>query len=183
MAGAALLCALQAKADLVKIGFPFEFQGNASPTQEAELIQTTLGLPYTPTFLAKFEDGNKPPSGPNVGNFNVPPFSGSQAPSSWDLTEPGYDLVYALVKAGQWYQLYGVLLGSNQDVIGDWVLESPLIPTPNPNDPETELTQQDISHITFFGKPSNGVPDGGLTAMLLGLGLAGLGVGRRLIRK
>lgn len=174
MVGAALVCALQAKADLMKIGNPIQFQGNASPTEEAELIQTTLGLSYTPTFLAKFEDDGGV-SGPFSGKFDVG-ISGSQAPSSWNLTGTGYDLVYALVKAGQWYQLYGVVPGSNQDVIGDWTVESPANTGP-------QGQTQDISHVSFFGKPSNGVPDGGLTAMLLGLGLAGLGVGRRLIQK
>ena len=41
---------------------------------------------------------------------------------------------------------------------------------------------RDISHISFFGSPGGGVPDGGATVMLLGAGLGALGMVRRYLK-
>lgn len=80
---------------------------------------------------------------------------------------------YLMVKWANtsYYYYVGGLTGTHT-VVND------VVPAPgNPNE------FQDASHYTLFKRLDNGVPDGGLTAVLLGLGLTGLGVSRRYLKK
>jgi hypothetical protein len=92
---------------------------------------------------------------------------------SWDLTGTGFQLWDVLLKSGQVVTNYFV---TADQLLTDGAGTQTAIST-------NEGTGQGrgISHISFFGKAGNGtsVPEGGATAALLGLALAGMALIKR----
>jgi hypothetical protein len=162
-----------AKADLIDLGLRSLTGVLGSPTAEASFIETDQSLSYNLTYLNKFEYGSGWTGGGAVSSsyFTITPNSGETANAtiSWDLTGSGYLLHYVLLKNGRsgafhLYHLYGVT--ADQYLIGGGDV--------------TINGEKGISHIAFYGvQGTTSVPEGGTTLALLGLGLVGLGAGRR----
>lgn len=92
---------------------------------------------------------------------------------SWDLTGTGYEMVAVMLKDGQpaGTTLYSVSSDQRFISAGDQVTIL------NP----TAEGLGGISHVSFFGRSTKDVPDGGTTLVMLGCALAGIGlIGRRL---
>jgi len=99
----------------------------------------------------------------------------------WDGTVPRPTLTYLALKAGGGgaseggYVLYQISDWSGEDI----VVSNTYIVNPRNGNP------RDISHIIIFGEDDDGgggggnVPDGGTTAMLLGLGVLGMAAASR----
>jgi hypothetical protein len=153
-----------------------------NPTSELAWVKT-----QTSNDDLEFLYKNLPSVGDPVGAVDGSYFSiaGLGTPSatlSWNLTGTGFQVAYVLLKDGATggrdskhiYHLYQVQSGS------EIVVSSALVNMGIP------YTHKDISHITFLGLPYTpppppvpGVPDGGVTMILLGAGLAALGFLRR----
>lgn len=105
---------------------------------------------------------------------------GKEAVVQWDLNDTDFILRYVLVKDGvpqgndKYYHIYEVSLDQyKEDKTAQTIVFN------IPPDPYGTPQQRAISHISFYGQRAS-VPDGGMTAALLGLGMLGVGfVARR----
>ena len=102
---------------------------------------------------------------------------GKSATLTWDLNDVEFDLRYVLIKDGipngnsKYYHLYSVTESQyKEDIQGASVVFNVA------GEPTAGETQREISHISFYGVPSQAVPDGGLTLAMLGVGILSLGV-------
>jgi VPDSG-CTERM motif len=156
-------------ASLIDLGLISPLPSNpiGSEQAEADFLEDYLNLSYEldPTVLARI-------------NFPEPTPPSTQI--SWNLTGTGDQLNYVLLKdgsgtvndvTGQLYRLYQV---SDDQKFASGGLQTVMIDQDSNGTPD-----KGISHITFFGSPGASVPDGGATAMLLGIALASLGAFRR----
>ena len=140
-------------------------------------IETSEGLPPgTLTYLNAFDaDG----SFFNNGAFDSSHFGvtltdgGANGLVSWDLGTTGFQLSYVFVKDGKGsrtgpflYHLYGVTPDEFFNSLGDQFV--------------TVNGIRKITYIAFYGVPgSPAVPEGGMTAILLALGLGAIELVRR----
>jgi hypothetical protein len=164
---------------------PFQFFTNGpigNPGAELNYLQTHGGGSYQPTFLpatsqylGKFEnDGIIENGAINISTYvTVNMISGNTWDISWNLTGSGFTLDGILIKSGNvqglgmLYRFYGV--SADEALVGSGTVTF--------DDPV-----KDISHLTLFGSPGGvQVPDGGITLMLLGTALVGLGLMRRFL--
>ena len=140
-----------------------------NPSDELSHLKNNGGpyLPVTSEFL--FKKNNDGTTDGTFGQyFTVTILTGNTWNVSWNLTGSGFVLDGLLIKSGKiphtdnmLYRFYGV--SADETVIGSGTVTF--------NDPI-----EDISHVDFFGSPTqHGVPDGGTTAMLLGGALSVLG--------
>jgi hypothetical protein len=141
-------------------------------SDELEYLEGILGESLI--YLAKYEAGNgfETEAAPlGAGQFDVQLF-GASGFVKWDLTGTGYELAYVLVKSGQSaYRLYGV---DDEQVLKSGGALGPVFEAFDGNG------NQDVSHLTFFGSSTvPRLPDSGVTVLLLGAGLLGLGMLRR----
>lgn len=122
-------------------------------------------------FLAKW-DKNNVISGDFSSFFTVTMTSGNTWTITWDLTD--FELCGVLIKDGaiagtngdQLYRFYDVSSDELTNGSGTVTFDNPV---------------KNISHVSFFGCPSENVPDGGMTVTLMGLGLSTLGIARRVL--
>ena len=172
LTGLSLLAVLAggARADLVDLGVFVLPSALGNPADEAAWIETELGLvPGSLDYLYKTDSAD---GALDESYFNVEA-GNPTAEVSWDLTGTGYELNYVLAKDGRGtyqdvtgflYHLYGVT--DWQYVIGD---------SSNLDGGVIEIDgEKEISHISFFGGSGTTVPDGGTTAVLLGLSLVAI---------
>lgn len=180
-----------AYADAIFVNTYFESGPIGNPSDEADWIETILGLDYDLVFLYKNDAAAGDVEGAvSASHFTAPLGTGSTG-ISWDLTSTGYELYYILLKdgshtddplSGHLYTLYSVtadqFLSSNGTQTVGFV-----DPTPWP--PPYVYYQKSISHISFFGVEGQGtgiIPEPG-TLLLLGTGVVALGIlGRRRFR-
>jgi hypothetical protein len=166
----------QAQADLLA---PVQFEANLGPPDEelADLQNRGL-LDQDCIFGAKFEAPNGGPVEGDFSSFFTVDFSGNTATITWDLNGTGFILGGVLIKDGsvspgsgdQIFRFYGVTADQEIASNGEQIVtfDEPV---------------RDISHISFFVCPENGVPDGGATVMLLGAALGSLGMARRFLKR
>jgi hypothetical protein len=154
MAAAAM--AWQARADLAWIddgGNP----GVVLPNNPSSVLAVLEGLAGVPDDLVYLGDGNV------VGDQG----SGGV---SWGVV--GSLVTYISIKQGTLTYFFSVI-GTQQEG------SSATISYLNSLIPGTANDINGVSNIRMFGGPGGSVPDGGLTAILLGLGLSALGLVRR----
>jgi hypothetical protein len=174
----ALGLAFSAKASLIDEGF-YPGPANSGEATEAAYVGNELGIPGL-QLLKKFNFDGIVWSGPSLGFYAVS-WSGDAEPTTasiqWDLTGTfPPDKVFAVaVKSGHGdnsYHLYSVAL--DQQIVGGWDTVASFV--------DEDGKAKGISHISWFGNPTGGdtpVPEGGLTAVMLGAALAGFGLLRR----
>jgi VPDSG-CTERM motif len=146
-----------------------------SGTDENAFLQGEGLLPGTSEFLGKFNAGGGFENGAlNISQFvTINQVSGNTWEITWNLTGSGFTLDGVLIKdgnvqeQGHIYRFYGVSADEALIGAGTVTFDNPV---------------RDISHISFFGSPGGGVPDGGATVMLLGAGLGALGMVRRYLK-
>ena len=145
-----------------------------SGTAENTFLQGQGFLPGTSQFLGKRENSGLFESGAiDISQFvTVTVVNSSTWQISWNLTGSGFTLDGVLIKDGavnqqQLYRFYGV--SADEALVGSGTVTF--------DDPV-----RGISHLSFFGSPGQGVPDGGATVMMLGAGLAALGMVRRYLK-
>lgn len=185
------LGAAQAKADEIKIDNTYAFGSNTGSPSDGDIEAQRLAY-----HIGAYNNyPGFPPPVPDGGNYetyispkpaNVPPpllpnfvpgpgeTSGKQGENAGlgnTLSVDVSEWTYLMVKwANTSYYYYVGGLTGTLTVTNDVVF--------NEND-----KAQEASHYTLFKRRDNGVADGGLTAVLIGLGLAGLGVSRRYLKK
>lgn len=162
------LSAVQAKADLMDC---YQIPGSAFSIVDGDLVK--------PWYKNNVDTGEEDTPGKDLfeTEFGEDPADPKQyAKVSWDPAVLTPEITDLVLKVGNVYymtSLAGVDL-SAYDCIVAW----------NPQwSPNVTGPVNGISHITFNGQPGDKVPDGGLTAMLLGLALSGMGATRRLLKK
>ena len=139
-------------------------------------IETSEGLPPgTLTYLNAFDaDGSFFNNGAvDSSHFGVTLTDGGvNGLVSWDLGTTGFQLSYVFVKDGKGsrtgpflYHLYGVSPDEFFDSMGDQFV--------------TVNGIRDITYIAFYGVPGSPAPEGGMTAILLALGLGAVELTRR----
>ena len=139
-------------------------------------IETSEGLPPgTLTYLNAFDaDGSFFNNGAvDSSHFGVTlTDGGDNGLVSWDLGTTGFQLSYVFVKDGKGsrtgpflYHLYGVSPDEFFDSMGDQFV--------------TVNGIRDITYIAFYGVPGSPAPEGGMTAILLALGLGAVELTRR----
>ena len=139
-------------------------------------IETSEGLPPgTLTYLNAFDaDGTFFNNGAvDSSHFGVTMTNGGvNGLVSWDLATSGFQLSYVFLKDGFGsrtgpflYHLYGVSPDEFFDSMGDQFV--------------TVNGIRDITYIAFYGVPGSPAPEGGMTAILLALGLGAVEVTRR----
>lgn len=179
-----LLAAGAANAHLIHID-SFQLSGTlTNPESEAAWIETIQGLDAgSLTYLNKLDldEGWDDTGVADAAWFDVDfthfkdgdedePVAGEL---EWDLTGTGYQLSYMLVKAGQAsYNLYGV---TDEQIFRNTG------PAAEYFDQGGQNVSSAISHLSFYGRGSTSVPDGGFTLALLGIGIAGVGLLKRKI--
>ena len=175
--------AATAQADLVFDDEYPPFSPNNPPTEEAfiEGIFAADGMPMDFVFLGRFGPGGSISGGEDPfgllagGNITVTGYDNSDDTSvelSWDLTGTGFELWDVLLKSGQ--------------VVTNYFVTADQRITDGPGSQTAISTNEGtgggrgISHISFFGKAATTtVPEGGATAALMGLALAGLALIKR----
>jgi len=139
-------------------------------------IETSEGLPPgTLTFLNAFDaDGTFSNNGAVDGShFGCTMTDGGvNGLVSWDLATSGFQLSYVFIKDGAGsrtgpflYHLYGVSPDEFFNSMGDQFV--------------TVNGIRDITYIAFYGVPGSPAPEGGMTAILLALGLGAVELTRR----
>lgn len=168
--GLALL-SVNANAHLVYMG---EYQPNlpnANPDTELDWLKTLPGVPSDVEFLFK-DDGTI--NNPKNLDITVTGLDALTGTVSWDVSLSGWSIDYVLVKSGSGrdvggYNVYSVSADQRfVNLLGDEIVGP---------------YNKEISHVSIFGRPGGTVPDGGLTAVLLGLALSGMGATRRFLKK
>jgi len=139
-------------------------------------IETSEGLPPgTLIYLNAFDaDGSFFNNGAvDSSHFGVTLTDGGvNGLVSWDLGTTGFQLSYVFVKDGKGsrtgpflYHLYGVSPDEFFNSMGDQFV--------------TVNGIRDITYIAFYGVPGSPAPEGGMTAILLALGLGAVELTRR----
>jgi hypothetical protein len=125
------------------------------------------------------EEGLFSAGGPAGPQFTiVHPYNGDNtlAEISWNLTGTGYELYYVAWKGGTSFRYSGV--EDDQMIIGGaHVIDMGVIPK------RVGTHEPAISHISFYGRVGQSVPDAGTSVLLLGAGLLGIGALRRRLAK
>src|SRR5688572_18119965 len=172
LAVAALSLALQANAHLITPGGNLILNG---PDSEANM-SVNLGTPVSLLFKAEYDDGVLGGTEGAFGSyFTINLIDESHATISWNLTGTGIELLGVAWKDGNVSGQPGTgdsfvwsAVSGDQAVVGgpDQIATIPLFTGA-------------FSHISFYGRETNRVPEGGSTAIMLGLGLMGFAGLRR----
>lgn len=193
------LGAAQAKADEIKIDKTYAFGSNTGTPGEAESFKSdpiTEGLRLAYHIGAYNSYPEPPPTlPPDMGRYEtyaspqplnvvrplptfVPGTDVAEKTEGNDLLGNSFSVdvtgwTYLMVKWADTNFYYYV-----GDLTGTLTVTNDVVTAPG-----NSREYQDASHYTLFKRRDNGVADGGLTAVLIGLGLAGLGVSRRYLKK
>ncbi len=164
---------LQANAHLITPGGNLVLSG---PDSEANM-STLLGTPVTLLYKAEYDDGVLGGTEGAFGNyFTITLIDDSHATISWNLTGTGIELLGVAWKDGQ---VVGVP-NSGDAFVWSAVSDDQAVVGGPDNIATVPLFRGAISHISFYG---HRVPEGGSTAILLGLALLGFGGLRRKLQK
>ena len=176
-----LFCSVSAKAHLILEGYFIDDRpATGEPGDELAWIADKLAIPAEDLSFLGRANG----SGDNItddpeylfadGVVNIIDYFNTdvrEAYLEWDLTGTGWELAAVFIKDGRWAgdTLYSVtpdqvLMSSAEQIV-----------TLTPYE-----TRGGISHISLFGTRGTSVPDGGVTLLMLGIGLLGVGALRRL---
>jgi hypothetical protein len=176
LAVAALSLALQANAHLITPGGNLDYNG---PDSDANM-SVNLGTDVFLLFKQEYNDGVLGSSEGNYGNyFTITLTDESHATISWNLAGTGIELLGVAWKDGMVSGQPGTgdayvwsAVSDDQAVVGgpDQIATIPLF-------------RGAFSHISFYGRQTNRVPEGGSTAIMLGLGLMGFAGLRRKLKK
>ena len=134
---------------------------------------------YVLLYKAEYDDGVL---GDEEGDYGayftiVHPFGGDDelAQISWNLAGSGYELYYVAWKDGN---IEGTT-GTGKSFAYSAVSDDQRIEGGPEEITTTPPFTGAFSHISFYGRQGESVPDGGASAALLGLGLLALGAARR----
>jgi hypothetical protein len=152
----------------------------AGPDSEANM-STLLGTSVDLLFKAEYDDGVLGGTEGSFGSyFTITLIDESHATLSWNLTGSGVELLGVAWKDGNLAGQPGTAgaflwsaVSADQRIIGgpDNVASVPVF-------------NGAISHISFYGRETTSrVPEGGSTAILLGLAMLGFGGVRRKLKK
>ena len=178
-AGLLAALAMQARADIINSSYAF---GSADPGNPSSLLREEERLVHlinlyngTPS-VAPDANTYTSLSGANVPAAPLPGWDGTSAvqlgggATSFNLDVTGWDYLMVKWSDTSYYYFVGNLTGT-QTVDNDVVFNNQGVP-------------QNASHYRLFGgNDDQHVPDGGMTLMLLGAGLSGLGFVRKTIKK
>ena len=167
----------KANATLIDLG-ERDLASRLNGVEDAQaFIESDQGLaPGTLTFLSAFDADentffNK--GAVDSSHFDVSITDGGvNGEVSWDLGTTGFQLSYVFLKDGRnsrtgpyLYHLYGVTPDEVFNSNGDQFI--------------TINGIRQITYVSFFGVPGSPVPEGGVTLILFGFGLATIELGRR----
>jgi hypothetical protein len=148
----------------------------SGPDSEANM-STYLGTPVVLLFKAEYDDGVLGATEGAFGNyFTINLIDESHATISWNLTGTGVELLGVAWKDGN---LVGQP-GTGEAFVWSAVSDDQAVIGGPDNIATVPLFTGAISHISFYGQR---VPEGGSTAIMLGLALLGFGGLRRKLQK
>src|SRR5688572_22854821 len=161
--GTLLVAAFQLQASLISLG-DHPQGGDSNPNTETGLIEGISGEDLT--FLYRYPTGE----GDLDAFFTATDNLDGSADVSWDLTGSGFEVWALGVKSGNdFIHWYGVTADQRL--------------TTTPQGVTAPAGINSVGHISFFGKITpdvDPIPDGGSTALLLGIALLGVQACRRM---
>jgi hypothetical protein len=184
---AMLAVAVSASAVTITPSTVVQWTGVLPGNPNASDVAAAVGYSGTLALLYNQDQGDEPvDSGSYAGSYSTTFANTPTDPEDATITYGSGPSIsgsplYLLVKDGEahtpvWYIFDLLNLDSNGDNVVDYSwngTDTIMLDGFWPN-------QGAISHVSIFG-PSNGVPDGGLTAMLLGFGVLGMTTLRRFL--
>lgn len=170
---------IQARADTIDIDFAFGSATPASPSglsSEEQRLGHLINLYNGTPSIAPDGNAYASLSGANVPPAPLPVWDGTSTgqlgggAASFNLDVTGWE--YLMVKYANVAYFYFV-----GDLTGIHLVNNDVVSNDNG-------VPQNASHYRLFGgNDDNRVPDGGMTLMLLGAGLSGLGLVRKSVKK